>query len=52
MGELFWTIDWRGIIVPTKSLLELVLRGTIMYIVLFGLLRLVRKPTTKDWSSG
>jgi len=36
-------IDWHGIFTPTTSLLELVVRGTIMYIVLFGLLRFALK---------
>lgn len=43
MIETFWNIDWHGVFVPTMSLLELVLRGTLMYFVLFILLRLVRK---------
>ena len=40
---MFWRIDWNGIFTPTNSLVELVVRGTIMYFVLFGLLRLVLK---------
>ncbi|RJF92209.1 DUF421 domain-containing protein [Noviherbaspirillum saxi] len=43
MGELFWSIDWHGIFTPKNSLMELVVRGTIMYLVLFGLLRFVLK---------
>ncbi|MBC8161646.1 MAG: DUF421 domain-containing protein [Roseiflexaceae bacterium] len=43
MDNLFWRIDWYGIFTPTTSLLELVVRGTIMYFVLFGLLRFVLK---------
>ena len=43
MGDMFWNIDWEGIFTPTNSLMELVVRGTIMYFVLFGLLRLVLK---------
>lgn len=43
MGELFWSIDWHGIFTPKYSLMELVVRGTIMYFVLYGLLRLVLK---------
>ncbi len=43
MGDMFWSIDWEGIFIPTHSLMELVVRGTIMYFVLFGLLRLVLK---------
>lgn len=40
MGEMFWNVDWYGVFTPTISLLELLVRGTIMYFVLFGLLRL------------
>ncbi len=43
---MFWRIDWHGIFTPTNSLAELVLRGTIMYFLLFGLLRLVAKRQT------
>ena len=40
---MFWRIDWNGIFTPTNSLVELVVRGTIMYFVLFGLLRFAMK---------
>lgn len=43
MGDMFWSIDWHDIFIPTKSLMELVVRGTIMYLILFGLLRFVLK---------
>ena len=43
MGDVFWQIDWQSIFIPTISLVELVIRGTLMYFVLFGLLRLVLK---------
>lgn len=43
MGETFWNIDWHAIFTPTISLGELVIRSTIMYFILFGLLRLVLK---------
>ncbi len=43
MGDLFWNIDWRGIFTPTTSLLELMARGTLMYFVLFALLRIALK---------
>lgn len=42
-GEMLWSIDWHGIFTPTNSLVELVVRATIMYFVLFGLLRFVLK---------
>lgn len=40
---MLWSIDWHGIFTPTNSLVELAVRATIMYFVLFGLLRLVLK---------
>ncbi|WP_292452284.1 DUF421 domain-containing protein [Methylibium sp.] len=43
MGDMFWRIDWHGIVTPTNSLMELMLRGSIMYFVVFGLLRFARK---------
>ena len=39
-------IDWRELFVPSRSLAEAVLRGTIMYIVLFGILRIFLKRQT------
>src|SRR3954470_138070 len=39
--EWLWDIDWTGLIVPKHALLELLLRGTIMYLAIFVLLRLV-----------
>ncbi len=43
MGDKFWLIDWHGIFVPSGSLLEMVVRGTIMYLLVFVLLRLMLK---------
>ena len=43
MGDVFWQVDWQSIFIPTISLVELVIRGTLMYFVLFSLLRLVLK---------
>lgn len=43
MGDTLWDIDWRSVFTPTTSLLELIVRATIMYFVVFGLLRLVLK---------
>jgi uncharacterized membrane protein YcaP (DUF421 family) len=36
-------IDWHGAFVPTKSLLELVLRGSVMYLGAFAALRVFRR---------
>lgn len=38
-------INWREVFVPSMGLLEVMLRGTIIYIVLFVLLRLLRRDT-------
>ena len=35
------TIDWRALFVPHHSLIELILRGSIMYLGLFAVLRVV-----------
>lgn len=34
-------IDWETLLIPRMSLLELVLRGSLMYVILFGLLRIL-----------
>ena len=39
MGDKFWSIDWQGIFTPAGSLLEMVVRGTVMYLLVFVLLR-------------
>ena len=39
MGDVLWTVDWEGLLRPERSLLEMILRGTIMYFVVVGLLR-------------
>jgi len=36
-------IDWHGMFVPSMSLIELVIRGTFLYFVIFGFLRLFRR---------
>lgn len=43
MGEKLWAIDWRAVFVPEHSVLEMIVRGTIMYLLVFGLLRLMLK---------
>ena len=43
MSNLFWNVDWPSILTPKNSLLELFIRATFMYFVLFGLLRIVLK---------
>jgi uncharacterized membrane protein YcaP (DUF421 family) len=40
---MFGSVDWHAVFTPTVPLMELVARGTLMYLVLFALLRLVPK---------
>jgi len=47
----FFIIDWRTLFVPGGSLFEIVLRGTVMYLVLFAFLRFVLKHCSEQ-SSG
>lgn len=39
MDSILWTVDWVALFKPERSLLEMILRGTIMYFVIVGLLR-------------
>lgn len=39
--DLLLTIDWKAVFVPQHSLLELMLRGSLMYLAIFVLLRLM-----------
>lgn len=39
----FFEIDWQSVFVPTESLLEVFIRGTIMFFVMFVLLRIFRR---------
>jgi uncharacterized membrane protein YcaP (DUF421 family) len=41
--ELFANIDWRSMFVPTESIPEVIVRGTIMYLGMFALLRIFRR---------
>jgi uncharacterized membrane protein YcaP (DUF421 family) len=38
-----FAVDWNTAFVPTVSLLEIVLRGTVMYLTLFALLRVMNR---------
>lgn len=42
MDKIF-QVDWQSVFVPTESLLEIFIRGTIMYLVMFALLRIFRR---------
>jgi uncharacterized membrane protein YcaP (DUF421 family) len=39
-------VDWAGIFIPTHSLAEMVVRGSLMYVALFLILRFVMKRQT------
>lgn len=43
MGHAFESIDWREMLVPTGSLLELVVRGSLMYLLILAGFRLFRR---------
>lgn len=43
MDEFFAGVDWQGIFTPRNSLVELAVRGTLMYMVLLGLMRFALK---------
>src|SRR3569833_2239733 len=38
-------MDWRSVFVPTVPLLEFILRGTVIYLFLFFMLRVSRRET-------
>jgi uncharacterized membrane protein YcaP (DUF421 family) len=39
----FWPIDWRAIFLPSAPVAETFLRGTLVYLFLFAVLRLLRR---------
>jgi uncharacterized membrane protein YcaP (DUF421 family) len=41
--EWLFNIDWRQMLVPQSSILEMVVRGTLMYLGMFILLRIFRR---------
>lgn len=46
MNDFFdniFRVDWRSVFVPTESLLEIIIRGTIMYLAIFALMRIARR---------
>lgn len=42
---MFDAVDWRTLLTPKTPLLELLLRGTAVYLFLFALLRLTKRQT-------
>src|SRR5215213_2718069 len=43
MTDTLFSLDWRTMLVPTHSVAEVILRGTLMYLALFALLRFILK---------
>jgi uncharacterized membrane protein YcaP (DUF421 family) len=43
MTPQIWSVDWRGIFVPTGSLPELVIRGSLMYLLILAAFRVFRR---------
>ena len=41
--EKIFDVDWHSMFVPTESLLEIFIRGTLMYLGMFALLRIFRR---------
>lgn len=41
--ELIYKVDWQSVFVPQESLLEIFIRGTLMYLAMFALLRIFRR---------
>ena len=39
--DLLFDVDWRHLFVPDKPLIQIAVRGTVMYIVIFFLVRLI-----------
>src|SRR5215217_4674067 len=43
MTDRLFALDWRTMLVPTDSIAEMIVRGTLMYLALFTLLRVILK---------
>jgi uncharacterized membrane protein YcaP (DUF421 family) len=41
----FLDIDWQSMFVPTESILEILIRGTIMYLGMYAVLRIFRRQS-------
>lgn len=44
MKEIF-EVDWRSVFVPTESIFEIFIRGTVMFLIMFTLLRIFRRQS-------
>jgi uncharacterized membrane protein YcaP (DUF421 family) len=43
--DMLFKIDWQSMFVPTESMLEIVIRGTVMYLAMYFLLRIFRRQS-------
>src|SRR5512144_1542586 len=43
MGHAFGSIDWHGMLVPTANPLELIVRGSLMYLLILAGFRVFRR---------
>ena len=43
--ETLFKIDWHSMFVPTESILEVIIRGTIMYLGMYFILRIFRRQS-------
>jgi uncharacterized membrane protein YcaP (DUF421 family) len=43
--DTLWQIDWRSIFFPSTPVAEIFLRGTVVYLFLFFMLRILRRET-------
>jgi uncharacterized membrane protein YcaP (DUF421 family) len=41
--DMLMHLDWRALLIPTVSVAEIILRGTLMYLFLLGCLRFLRR---------
>ena len=41
--ESLFAVDWKGMFVPSLGLLEIILRGSLMYLALFAILRFIAR---------
>jgi uncharacterized membrane protein YcaP (DUF421 family) len=46
LGQFLAPVDWAEVLLPTQSVLELVVRASAMYLIIFALLRLVLRRHT------
>lgn len=42
---IFAEIDWHSMFVPTESIVEIIIRGTIMYLGMYAILRIFRRQS-------